>query len=130
MNIRPRVPLALIIWIVGLLIAGLAAGPLINAVATPQQLADNVLLNALPFILIFIALIVATGSLLNHRIPERAYRPVERLLIAGIVLGVIGMFQPWALIFYQVGFMVLLISTLGFILWSHIIPARARPTDE
>lgn len=137
MNKRPYLPRTLLIWIVGLLIAGLAAGPLINSLATPQQLADNVLLNAVPFILVFvsilltfIALIRVTASVLNHNIPERVYRPVERTLIAGIVLGVIGMFQPWALIFYQVGFMVLLFSTLGFILWSHIVPRRApRPTE-
>jgi hypothetical protein len=137
MNKRPYVPRTLILWIVGLLITGLAAGPVINSVATPQQLADNVLLNALPFILIFvsilltfIALIRATASVLNHNISESAYRPVERVLIAGIVLGVIGMFQPWAMIFYQVGFIMLLISTLGFILWSHIIPKRTRSTGE
>jgi cation transport ATPase len=137
MNKRPYVPRTLVLWIAGLLIAGLAAGPLINNLATPQQLSDNVLLNAIPFILIFvsilltfIALIRATASALNHNISESVYRPVERALIAGIVLGVIGMFQPWAMIFYQVGFLVLLFSTLGFILWSHIVPRRARSADE
>ena len=137
MNNRLRFPKTLAVWIVGLLIAGLAAGPLINSLATPQLLADNVLLNALPFILIFVAILLTfialirmTASLLNHHIPEGIYRPVERTLIAGIVLGVVGMFQPWALIFYQVGFLVLLVSTLGFILWSHIVPKRARRSTE
>ncbi len=137
MNKRPYAPRTLLIWIVGLLIAGLAADPLIHSLATPQQLADNVLLNAIPFILIFvsilltfIALIRATASALNHNIPERVYRPVERALIAGIVLGVVGMFQPWALVFYQAGFIVLLVSTLGFIVWSHVIPKRGSTTSE
>lgn len=137
MNKRPYAPRTLLIWIVGLLIAGLAAGPLINALATPRLLADNVLLNAIPFILIFVAILLGFITLirmashaLSHRIAEAAYRPVERALIAGIVLGVIGMFQPWAMIFYQVGFFVLLFSTLGFILWSHVVPRRARASDE
>ncbi|MBP7690707.1 MAG: hypothetical protein KA764_02265 [Anaerolineales bacterium] len=137
MNTRPYIPKTLLIWIGGLFIAGLAAGPLINSLSTPQQLADNVLLNAIPFILIFvsilltfIAVIRATASVLSHRISEAAYRPVERVLIGGIVLGVIGMFQPWAMIFYQIGFMVLLFSTLGFILWSHVVPKRTRSLGE
>ena len=33
------------------------------------------------------------------------------------------MFQPWIFKAYTVGFLVLLFSTLGFILWSHITPA-------
>lgn len=137
MRIRPQVPLALIGWIVGLLIVGLAAGPLINSLATPQQLVDNVLLNALPFILIFvsillafIALIRAVMSVLNHNIPEAVYRPIEQLLIAGIVLGVVGMFQPWLFILYKIGFLVLLISTLGFILWSHVTPKGVRRHED
>jgi hypothetical protein len=59
---------------------------------------------------------------LNNNISENVYRPVERLLIAGIVLGVIGMFQPFAVILYTIGFIVLLVSTLSFIFWSHIVP--------
>jgi hypothetical protein len=44
------------------------------------------------------------------------------VLIGGIVLGVIGMFQPWLFAAYRFGFILLLVSTLGFILWSHIVP--------
>jgi preprotein translocase subunit YajC len=36
------------------------------------------------------------------------------------------MFQPWLMIFYKIGFMVLLVSTLGFIWWSHIRPKQER----
>jgi hypothetical protein len=47
---------------------------------------------------------------------------IETVLIVGIVAGVIGMFQPWLIIFYKYGFIVLLVSTLGFIWWTHVRP--------
>jgi hypothetical protein len=116
---------------------GLVAGPFIRARATPEQLTSNVLLSAIPFLLIFVAiiltfimLIVALASMLNNNIPLRIYRPVEQVLIAGIVLGILGMFQPWAFIAYRIGFFVLLISTLGFIVWSHIVPKGVRRQED
>jgi hypothetical protein len=36
------------------------------------------------------------------------------------------MFQPWVFLAYRYGFLVLLISTLGFILWSHIVPRESE----
>lgn len=130
---RPRVPVGLVMAIVILLILGAVAGPVIRRLATPEEMAANVLLSALPFILIFaaiilafIALIVLVASLLNNNIRESVYRPIEMALIAGIVAGVVGMFQPWLFVFYRAGFLLLLFSTLGFILWSHIVPKRAQ----
>jgi hypothetical protein len=35
------------------------------------------------------------------------------------------LFQPWSFVFYRYGFVLLLASTLSFILWSHIMPPRA-----
>jgi hypothetical protein len=128
-KIRPRVPLALPLIAVVLIILGLVAGPLIRSQASEEQLASNVLLGAIPFILIFVAillffitLIAALASILSNNIPLRIYKPIEQVLIAGIVLGIVGMFQPWAFILYRIGFFVLLFSTLGFIIWSHIVP--------
>ena len=136
-KIRPRVPVGLLIAVVALLILGVIAGPIIRSVATPEQLTNNVLLGAIPFILIFVAIILAfislialVASVLSHNIPGSAYRPIERILIGGIVVGVIGMFQPWLLILYKIGFIVLLVSTLGFILWSHIVPRGIRRREE
>ena len=51
------------------------------------------------------------------------------LLIGGIVVGIVGMFQPFVQVFYTLGFVVLLISLLCFIAWSHIIP-RAEQQRE
>jgi len=126
---RPKVPVVLLVLIVVLFILGLLAGPFISSRTTPEQLADNVLLNAIPFLLIFIsillafiALIVVLGSMLNNNVPPRIYKVIESLLIAGIVLGVLGMFQPWVFNAYKYGFMLLLVSLLLFMVWSHISP--------
>jgi len=48
------------------------------------------------------------------------------VLIAGIALGVLGMFQPWLFVLFKISFFVLLLSTLSFILWSHVLLKRAR----
>lgn len=137
MKYRPRVPIALPLIALALLALGLLAGPFIQSRATPEQLANNVLLSAIPFILIFIAiilffitLIVLIATALSNNISVRAYRVVESILIAGIVLGIIGMFQPWLFAAYKYGFVILLISTLSFIVWSHVSPRRAEIQEE
>ena len=129
---RPRVPLGLPISVAILLILGSIAGPLIRSNFTEKERAANVFLEAIPFILIFVAIILTfitlialTASVLNDNIPRRTHQLVERFIIFGIVGGVIGMFQPWWFLAYKYGFSVLLISTLSFILWSHIRPRRA-----
>lgn len=126
---RFRFPTGLAISIVITLILGLVSGPIIEARATPEQMARNVLLSALPFILIFAAIVMAyiavitiVARLLNDNISNRVHRPIELTLIGGILLGILGMFQPWVFGLFKTGFFVLLISTLGFILWSHIVP--------
>ena len=134
---RPHVPLALPLIALTLLVLGLLAGPFIQNRATQEQLDNNVLLSAIPFILIFVAIIlffitlivlVATG--LNNNIPARTYKIIETILIAGIVLGIIGMFQPWLFAAYKYGFLILLFSTLSFILWSHVTPRREEIQEE
>jgi hypothetical protein len=137
MKRRLRIPVGLFIAIVVTLILGLVASPVIQALTTEKQRVSNVLLSALPFILIFVAILLAfislinmSSSVLNDHIPLRIYLVIERILIVGIVLGVVGMFQPWLMIFYKIGFMVLLVSTLGFIWWSHVKPKRERRQKE
>lgn len=134
---RPRVPLGLPITAVVLLVLGLFAGPLVQANFSEEQLADNVMLGAIPFILIFVSIILAyitlvwaASTALNDNIPRRIYRPVELALIAGIALGVVGMFQPWLQVLFPAGFYLLLLSTLGFILWTHIRPKGQQRQGE
>jgi len=130
---RLRIPVGLFIAIVVTLILGLVARPVINSLTTEKQRATNVLLSAIPFILIFVAILLAfislikmSANVLNDNISPRIFRVIETVLIVGIVLGIIGMFQPWLIIFYKYGFIVLLVSTLGFIWWSHIRPKEER----
>jgi hypothetical protein len=49
---------------------------------------------------------------------------LERLTVFGMMAGVVGMFQPWDILWYGWGFIVLVISTLAFIVVSHL------PTGE
>jgi hypothetical protein len=135
-NKRPRVPIGLPIAAVATLLLGIAAGPVIDSMATEEQLATNVLLSAIPFVLIFVSIVLffiilvwLVASMLNNRIPEHIYRPVEWITIGGIVLGIVGMFQPWSFAGYRYGFMLLFLSTLAFILWSHVVP-KGTHADE
>jgi hypothetical protein len=123
------VPRGLPIAGVILLILGLIARQVIPNMVSEEQMARNVLLAAIPFILVFAAIIIGymiliwyTGSKLNGKIPEKTYRPIEYILIGGIVLGIFLMFQPWVFELFRVGFIMLLISTLAYILWSHVRP--------
>jgi hypothetical protein len=134
---RFRAPVGLFIAIVVTLILGLVAGPVISSLTTEKQRATNVLLSAIPFILIFVSILLTfislinmSAKLLNDVISPRIYRAIETVLIVGIALGIFGMFQPWLIIFYKVGFLVLLASTLGFIWWSHIKPRSVRRQKE
>ncbi len=119
-----------------LLVLGLVALPLIDNYVSEEQLARNVIISALPFILIFASIIVAfmsfiwfASSRLSGRISERIYRPIEYALIGGIVIGIFFMFQPWFFPLFKIGFFMLLASTIGYIVWSHIKPKEAE-TDE
>jgi hypothetical protein len=91
-------------------------------------------MNALYFMLGFIAILALFITLirwlsqrLSYKIAQDRFTRIERLIIAGIVLGVVSMFQPWLFVGYKYGFLLLLFSTLAFIVWSHITPA---PTIE
>ncbi len=53
---------------------------------------------------------------------KKTYSMVEQVLIALILLGIVGMFQPLGVDLYRYGFLLLLFSTLGFIVFSHMSP--------
>ena len=77
-------------------------------------------------LLLFIRSIIVLNRRLSGRVPQRAYTYIEAFIIGGIVLGTIGMFQPWTMALYRIGFFALLFSTLAFIVWSHVTPASTR----
>ena len=78
----------------------------------------------------FITFIVRLSRRLHRKVNPRIYNAIEGVIIAGIVLGVVGMFQPFTKALYEPGFLVLLFSTLGFIVWSHVTPARVTVSAE
>jgi hypothetical protein len=132
-KIRSLIPAKLLVSAVVVLILSPIARPVIETLATKEQVSQNVLLSAIPFVLFFVAmvlvymaLIVFAGKLLSNRVSEVVYRIIEYVLIAGIALGVLGMFQPWLFVLFKISFFVLLLSTLSFILWSHVLLKRAR----
>jgi hypothetical protein len=134
---RLRIPVKLVIAIVIVFILGLVANPIVKATTTPEQLATNVILAAIPFILIFVSIILTfiliiniVASVLNNHIDAKLYKTIESIIIAGIVFGVFSLFQPWLFVLYKNGFMILLISTLSFILWSHIVPKVIQRQEE
>lgn len=94
---------------------------------------DEVLIKAIPFVAIFVSIIVAFACVivlvaiwLGGRVPARTYRPIEAIIIAGILLGVLGLFQGWKLFSYEYGFLLLLASVVSFMIWSHFEPLPAR----
>jgi hypothetical protein len=132
-KVRQLIPLKLLISAVVSLGLSFAARPLIGALVPAEEASSNLLLIAVPYLLVFIpiilgyiALIVFISKLFYGRVPEVLYRVIEYAFIAGIATGVLAMFQPWLRSLFKVGFFMLLFCTLGFILWSHILFQRAR----
>ncbi len=89
---------------------------------------NSVLVNAVPFfaifvgiLLLFILCIALVAIRYNGKIPPRTYGRVELTIIAGILSGVVFLFQPFSFVPYRYGFLLLLFSTLLFILWSHVL---------
>lgn len=65
------------------------------------------------------------GSLLALMLKRALWqRVLERFMLLGMIVGITAMFQPWDIILYEYGFYVLALTTLGFIIVSHI-PVRA-----
>jgi hypothetical protein len=77
----------------------------------------------------FICIIAAASRALSDRVPERLFSVIEIALIAGIVLGIFGMFQPWVQPLYPIGFIVLFASTWMFTLWGYVTPKRVQSTE-
>jgi hypothetical protein len=113
-------------------VVAIVVAPVIDGMSAKDK-TDNVLLTGVPFILIFVAIVLAfisfiaiVAARLNDRISPRAHAIGEALIIGGIVVGIIGTFQPWAIAGYQIGFHLLLLCMLAFNVWSHVIPRRER----
>jgi hypothetical protein len=139
LTIRQRLtglPYRLLIIAAVLVVIALITAPLIGGLPDRVR-TDNVLLTGVPFILIFVAIILAfvfligvAAKLLNGNVPPAIYQVIEWIIIGGIVVGVVGMFQPWALFGYQVGFLLLFVCLLAFNVWSHVTPRRIPQAEQ
>jgi hypothetical protein len=116
---------ALGLFIFAILFSNIAPG------IVSESTRNSVLFHAIPFfavfigiLLLFILLIVYAALRFSGKVPGRTYRGIENIIIVGILFGVVCLFNPWSFVPYRYGFLLLLISTLGFILWSHVLPAR------
>ncbi len=103
----------------------------------PEDAGDSVLVRSIPFVAVFVAIILTyilfifmIALTFNGKIPYRTYRPIELSIIVGILVGVVCLFQPWQIISYQYGFLLLLGTTLFFILWSHVKAQSAQAGES
>lgn len=122
-------------WLGGIALAAIVFGIVFQGILSglSEESRKAVLLNAIPFfaifvgvLLLFILLIVVTAMRYNGKVPQRTHGGIEMTIIVGILFGVVCLFQPFSFVPYRYGFLLLLISTLSFILWSHVVPANAR----
>jgi hypothetical protein len=119
------------------LLFGLVIFPPLSESAFSEETQDSVLVSAIPFVAVFVTIILMFALLItlaalrfNGSIPYRTHHPIELLIIFGILCGVFFLFQPWELVSFRYGFLWLLGSTLGFTLWSHIVPRASRIEQE
>jgi hypothetical protein len=61
---------------------------------------------------------------------RKIYARVERTIIALMMLGMLGMFQPLAVDLFRYGFLLLLLSTILFIIISHLSPKPELVEDS
>jgi hypothetical protein len=114
------------------ILIGLILPSILNTLLS-EEVRASVLANALPFfaifigiLLLFILLIVLVALRYNGKVPTRTYRGIELTIVVGILFGVICLFQSFSFVPYRYGFLLLLVATLGFILWSHVVPGSRR----
>lgn len=80
----------------------------------------------------FVTLIVEFGLIIalasrtvSGRVPRNVYLISILAVIAGILIGIVLMFQPWTPVPFNLGFDLVLISLLTFIVWSHVMPGNS-----
>jgi len=133
-KVRPPYVLPLVAVIISVL--GYLYSSFVLSTIPEQTRIDNVILIAVPFICYFVAIILVyiflinvISQILNHKISPKVYRPINFVTIAGIIGGIILMLQPITIVLFRISFMIVLVSLLLFMVWSHVIPAGI-PEDE
>jgi hypothetical protein len=77
----------------------------------------------------YICGIAFLSRVLSGKVSQRVFGLVEKIFIAGILLGVAGMFQPWVQALYWIGFCVLFASTWSFTVWGYVTPKPAHESE-
>jgi MFS family permease len=125
-------------WLGGAALIALAVALIWPSViaSLPEESQGLVLVQAITFfaafvaiLLMYILLIVVLMIRFTNRVPYRIYAPLDAIITAGIILGIICLFQPFIFVAYRFGFLLVLTATLLFIVWSHVIP-RAEKHDH
>ena len=136
-NRKVKPAFVLLIISVLLVVFGFLYGKFILPTIPEATQIDNVIVIAVPFIsyfvailLVYIFLINLSMQIFNYRISARIYKPVNTLIIAGIIGGILMMLQPFTIVLFRISFMVVLVSLLLFMVWSHITPAHVAEEDE
>ena len=136
-NNKIKPPFAIPVISILLVIFGVLYSKYILLLIPVQEQIDNVILTAIPFICYFVAILLVYiflinlfSQILNHRISPKIYMPLNFLIIAGIIGGILMMLQPFTITLFKASFMVVLVSLLLFIFWTHIIPAHVAQENE
>lgn len=90
--------------------------PISAAVAIPMFVA---------VILEFGLTIAYVSRLASGRVSSRLFLVCVLVIIAAILTGIVLMFQPWTPKLFNLGFDIVLIALLTFMIWSHIAPKHA-----
>ena len=124
-------------WVGSAIVIAILIGVLfpILTSSTDEATQQGVLYQAIPFVaffwailLTYILVIALLAIRFTGRLPRRTHTPIERVLMIGIFVGIISLFQLFAFPPFKYGFPIVLASLLGFILWTHITPAsKAAP---
>ncbi|GAB1421264.1 hypothetical protein MASR2M15_14180 [Anaerolineales bacterium] len=98
---------------------------------------DDVLIQAIPFIAIFIGILMLFIMLiafiairLHKRISHRYHRLIELTLVIGILFALVSTFQSINMVGFSYGFLLLFIMWLSFTLWTHITPRSSGKDAE
>ncbi len=61
---------------------------------------------------------------------EPIYNIVMRVILGGLVVGMLGMIQPFSLSLFKPAFLILFFCTLGYIVFSHVNPKPVKRSEN
>jgi hypothetical protein len=61
---------------------------------------------------------------------ERVLNVIMRVIVTGLVVGMLGMIQPFSLALFKPAFLILFYCVIGYIVFSHFNPRPAAKKKE